>query len=319
MAWSTLRKSLVLGFLAAATAGVASAAKKDLNTLEKYPSAPAKVVRVDGADLDVSVRTADIDSIEAEVQLHIGGTGGEKAQRWIDNHTPTFSDSEGVLDIVVEPGKTGFLGFGSLSARAHLGLIVPGEVIPDLTTTSGRIELRGDFPNSDPLRLRSSTGDLVMTGAATSIDISTAEGDVQIEVLRPLQSFVARTSAGDVSLVGGTRSARVDTASGRIWLQDLSGSIDASTSTGKITLSWDRLEAGETVRIRSSSGRVQIIVPDGVQPQGTLTTTTGSIHSQLPGEIVEDGTALKLSGNGPVFDVETASGEIQLTIGEVWN
>ena len=28
--------------------------------------------------------------------------------------------------------------------------------------------------------------------------------------------------------------------------------------------------------------------------------------------------ALRLAGDGPVFDVETASGEIQLTIGEVW-
>jgi hypothetical protein len=73
------------------------------------------------------------------------------------------------------------------------------------------------------------------------------------------------------------------------------------------------------VRIRSSSGRVQMIVPDGVQPQGTLTTTTGSIRSQLPGEVVEEGTALRLSGDGPVFDVETASGEIQLTIGEALN
>jgi hypothetical protein len=27
---------------------------------------------------------------------------------------------------------------------------------------------------------------------------------------------------------------------------------------------------------------------------------------------------LRLSGDGPIFDVETASGEIQLTNGEVW-
>jgi hypothetical protein len=319
MMWRTLLKSHVLALVAAAAAGMASAAQKDLATLEEYPSAPAKVVRVDGADLDVTMRTADIDTIEAEVLLHIGGTGEQKAQQWIENHTPTVSDSDGMLEFVVEPGKTGFLWFGSLSARARLGLVVPGEVIPDLTTTSGRIDLRGDFPNSTPLRLRSSTGNVVMTGAAASIDVSSADGDVQIEVLRPLQSFVARTSAGDVSLVGGTRTARVDTASGRIWLQDLSGSVDASTSTGKITLSWDRLEPGATVRIRSSSGRVQMIVPDGVHPQGTLTTTTGSIRSQLPGEVVEEGTALRLSGDGPVFDVETASGEIQLTIGEALN
>jgi hypothetical protein len=28
---------------------------------------------------------------------------------------------------------------------------------------------------------------------------------------------------------------------------------------------------------------------------------------------------LRLAGDGPSFDVETASGEIQMTVGDVWN
>jgi hypothetical protein len=111
---------------------------------------------------------------------------------------------------------------------------------------------------------------------------------------------------------------RVDTASGRISLQNLSGDAEVSTSTAKIILSWDRLEPDATVRVRSSSGSVQLIVPAGVSPQGTITTTTGSVRSELPGEVIEGGTTLRLSGDGPTFDVETASSEILLTIGEAW-
>ena len=157
-----------------------------------------------------------------------------------------------------------------------------------------------------------------MIGAAASIDFRSSAGDLHAEVMRPLESLVARTASGDVSLTGGARLVRVDTASGRIWLRNLSGDADVSTSTSKITLSWDRLGPDASVRIRSSSGRVQLIVPEGIRPQGTLRTTTGSVHSELPGEVIEDGMTLRLAGDGPTFDVETASGDIQLTVGDIW-
>jgi hypothetical protein len=296
----------------------AAAAQKDFAKTESFPSAEAKRIEVDVADLDVRLRTADVDAIEADLLLHIGATSEEKAYRWIENHTPVFTDTEDRLQVVVDPGKSGFLWFGSLTARARLSLMAPDETVPDITTTSGGIQIRGDFPNARPLHLRTSTGNVDMDGAAASVDFRSAAGDAQIKVLRPLESLVARTSSGDVNLTGGARKARVDTASGRISLQNLSGDAEISTSTGKISLRWDRLETGATVRVRSSSGRVQLVIPAGVRPQGTITTTTGSVRSEFPGEVIEGGVTLRLSGDGPTFDIETASSEIQLTIGEVW-
>lgn len=295
-----------------------TAAQRDLATAERFPSGDSKRLEVDAANLEVRLRTADVDVIEVDVLLHIGGTGSEKAQRWIENHTPEFVDSEERLQIIVDPGKSGFLGFGSLSARARLTLLTPSEIVPDITTTTGNLQIQGDFPNARPLHLRTSTGDAEMIGAAASIDFRSSAGDLHAEVMRPLESLVARTASGDVSLTGGARLVRVDTASGRIWLRNLSGDADVSTSTSKITLSWDRLGPDASVRIRSSSGRVQLIVPEGIRPQGTLRTTTGSVHSELPGEVIEDGMTLRLAGDGPTFDVETASGDIQLTVGDIW-
>jgi hypothetical protein len=315
---NTIATSLVLGLSTVVAPGLVAAAQKDVATTETFPSAESKHLEVDAADLDVRLRTADVDVIEVDLLLHIGGTGEEKAQRWIENHTPAFTDSKDRLQVIVEPGKSGFLWFGSLTARSRISLLTPSGIIPDITTTSGGIQIRGDFPNAQPLHLRTSTGNVEMDGAAASVDFHSAAGDAQITVVRPLDTLIARTSSGDISLVGGARSARVDTASGRISLQNLSGDAEVSTSTAKIILSWDRLEPGATVRVRSSSGSVQLIVPAGVSPQGTITTTTGSVRSELPGEVVEGGMTLRLSGDGPTFDVETASGEIQLTIGESW-
>ncbi len=315
----TIATSLVFGFSTILFPGPTMAAQKDVATTESFPSAESKHLEVDAADLDVRLRTADVDVIEADLLLHIRGVGDEKAQRWIENHTPEFTDSEKRLQITVQPAKSGFLWFGSLNAKARLTLLAPHEIVPDITTTSGSIQIRGDFPKALPLHLRTSTGDVEMDGAAASFDFHSAAGDAQIKVVRPLETLIARTSSGDVSLVGGARTVRVDTASGRISLQNLSGDADVSTSTAKIILSWDRLEPGATVRVRSSSGRVQLIVPAGVSPQGTITTTTGSVRSELPGEVIEGGMTLRLSGDGPSFDIETASGEIQLTIGEAWD
>jgi hypothetical protein len=295
-------------------AAPANAAQKDLNLSESFPAADGKRLEVDAGDLDLRVRTADVPRIEAEVQLHIGGTGADRAERWLDNHTPSFEDSEDRLRIVVDPGTSGFLGFGRLSARARLGLLVPHGIVPDLTTTSGNIEVSGDFPDARPLWLRTSSGAVTMIGAAAALDVKSADGDAEIQLIRPLESFAASTSSGNVRLTGGAREANVGTASGDIRLENLSGSLEAVTSTGKITVTWDRLGADGTVRIRSASGRVHLMLPEGVSPRGTLRTTTGSVRSELPGEVAADGSTLELAGDGPVFDVETASGEIILGI-----
>jgi hypothetical protein len=301
-----------------ALAAPVMAAQRDLARNNTFPSAESKHLEIDAANLEVRLRSADLEVIAVDVLLHIGGTGSEKAQRWIDNHTPRFVDSEERLQIIVAPGESGFLGFGSLSARARLSVLAPTEIVPDITTTTGNIHIQGDFPNAGPLHLRTSTGDVEMIGAAASVDFRSSAGDLQLEVIRPMESLVASTASGDVSLTGGVREARVDTASGRIWLRNLSGDADVSSSTSKIDISWDRLEPNSTVRIRSSSGRVQLVLPAGTRPQGTLRTTTGSVRSEFPGEVIERGMTLRLAGDGPTFDVETASGDIQLTAGGAW-
>ena len=208
--------ALHLALVVAIGTAPAGAAQKDLSLTETFSGPDGKTLLVDGADLDVRVRSADVDQIEADILLHIRGTSDEKASRWIENHTPTFTDGADELRIEVTPGKSGFLGLGWVSSRARIAFLVPGGVVPDVTTTSGGIRVRGDFPDAHPLRLRTSAGNMEMVGAARSLDIRTAEGDAQIEVFRPLEHFFARSSSGDVRLVGGSRDHRALRSRSRI-------------------------------------------------------------------------------------------------------
>jgi DUF4097 and DUF4098 domain-containing protein YvlB len=137
--------------------------------------------------------------------------------------------------------------------------------------------------------------------------------------VRPLESFFARTAAGDVSLRGGARDAQVETASGDIWLVNLSGTAKATSSTGKITMRWDRLDADATVVARSSSSPIQLVLPENVSPRGALRTVSGTIRSDHPGVVNELGDTVLLEGDGPIIEAETASGRLTLGSGEGWD
>jgi hypothetical protein len=288
----------------------ASAAKNELETTESFPLPAGQSLVVDAASLKVVVRSADVVQAEIVTDLRISGISEEKAQQWITSHTPEITTSSEGLVVRSTPGKSGFLGLGHLTARARLSAIVPGSAVPDITTSSGDIELRGDFQQARPLRLRTSTGNMEFEGAAPEIDIRSASGESRIMTFRPFDRLFLRTSSGGITLTGGARDVYVDTASGNVWLENLSGRVEVSTSTGKISLRWDRLDPEATVKVLTSSGKVHLVLPETVRPRGLLRTTTGSIRSEFPGVVNSTGDAVELKGDGPLLDVESASGEI---------
>ena len=85
MLWKPYARNLsfTLSMLLWATLG--PAAQKDRNLTEQFPPGDGKQIVVDAADMDVRLRHADVERVMVEVQLHIGGTGEEKAMRWIEN------------------------------------------------------------------------------------------------------------------------------------------------------------------------------------------------------------------------------------------
>lgn len=299
----------VLVGLAALPAG---ATQRDVNRTDHFPAPEGKVVVVDAADCNVDLRAADIDEVRVTTELHISGVGEEKADGWITSHTPAFADNDDKLVITITPGNQRFLGLGALTARARLSLVVPATTTPDVTTTSGNIHIRGDFPQAKPLLLRTATGKMKFDGAAHSVDVRSTSGNTSLDMMRPLEHLFARTSSGDVSLKGGSRRVQADTASGTLSLLNLSGGVEISTHDGKVTLHWDRLDDGNTAMVRSKSSRIELLVPEGTAAQGELRTVNGSIHSALPGRVNESRDTVKLEGDGPVMDVETASGQILL-------
>jgi len=305
-----------------AALGVATetgAAQRKVAETTRFPSVVGKTVVVDASSLDIALRSADVRQIEVTSDLRISGVGEDKAEDWVARNTPVIEDSTERLTVVAQPGRGGFLGLGLLTARARLRLVCPPDNVPDLTTTSGRIAVRGDFPVDQPLRLRTATGDMALEGATSKLDVRSASGDTRVDVIRPLEHLFARTSSGDVTLTGGARDVEIDTATGDVRLENLSGSARVVTSNGKVVMSWDRLDPGAEVKVRTTSGRIHLRLPETARPRGVLTTTGGTIRTDLAGSVNERGDTLTLDGDGPILNVETASGEILVSVGSDWD
>ena len=311
-----MRRLLATLSLAALAAIPVHGAEQSVHEAAHYPVAAGATVTIDVADTDVTLRAGDVSDLVLTTELHISGASREAAARWIAGHTPIVDQAGGGLSIRIPPAHYGFLGFGMLTVKAKLGIVMTPEAIPDITTTTGEIHVRGDFAAADPLRLRTSKGDAAFLGAARSIDFRSSSGNLKAEVVRPLERLFARTASGKVTLSGGTRDLHVDTASGDIWANALSGSATVETSKGKVTLRWDRLPADAAITIHNHGGKTRLVLPPGATPHGTIRTTSGTIRCSLPGTVSEDGTTVVLEGDGPALDVSTASGDIEVDTGE---
>ena len=298
--------------------GTVFAAQREHSGTETFAAPDGTRVVIDAATVDLRLRTADVPEVEVATELRISGVGEERAERFIASHMPTTEVSDGRITITINPGRSGFLGLGTLTARTRLSFLLPSHVTPDITTTGGAISIRGDFPGARPLYLRTATGDMELVGAAAAVDIRSASGDTRLELIRPLETFFARTSSGNLSLSGGARRVHADTASGSVWMDNLSGDAEVITSTGKLTLAWDRLEPENRVVVRSDSGRIRLTIPEGVSPRGSLRTIGGNLRSDFPGIVNEAGDTITLAGDGPEILIESASGNVVLEAGTWW-
>jgi hypothetical protein len=314
------RLSTAIALLAVAvTVGPAGAAGRDHSGVEVIAAPDGVRLDIDSASVDVRLSTGDVEAVEVATVLHISGVGEERAESYISNHLPRVEVGDGRIAIAIAPGRMGFLGLGTFTARASLALLVPLHVQPDITTSGGEISVHGDLANARPLYLRSTTGDMELVGAAAALDIRSASGSARLELIRPTDRLFARTSSGDITLAGGAREAHADTASGSVSLANLSGNAEVITSTGAITLAWDRLSPAHRVVVRSDSGRIHLTLPEGVSPRGRLTSIGGRIRSDFPGLVNDAGDEIALSGDGPELLVDSASGDILLEAGAWWD
>jgi len=307
-------KSIFFFFLVVWVTGMqpCGAAVRNYLGSDSFKIAPGETVHVDVLDLDLDARGAAIDTLRCTTDIKISGAGAATADAWITAHTPEFKTEPQGLSILLQPGKTGFLGFGSLAQRRDMSLVLPLHCVPDLATSSGKITLHGNFMQADPLKLRSGEGSIEFFGGAEGLEIRSTSGNSRIRVFQPLGRFWARTASGSIDFSGGARDVHIETASGDISLLGLLATASIETVSGNVVLQWDELPPGTTLRVRSSSGDIHIYLPPDSTPGGQLNTIEGELHCEFANRASGEDQTLLLDGKGPVLEIESASGDIYL-------
>ena len=145
-------------------------------------------------------------------------------------------------------------------------------------------------------KVRSTNGDVVLTGRFSDADAGTTNGDVKLESASG--KCLAHTTNGDIRAVNFKGPIEASTTNGNIHLevQTLEAGIMGHTTNGSITVKMAG-ELNANFRAHTTNGRIRTDFP---------ITITGTVNSRR----TLDGT---LGKGGPEIDLRTTNGSITLS------
>jgi hypothetical protein len=130
-------------------------------------------------------------------------------------------------------------------------------------------------------RITTSNGSIRIADGAGPARLRTSNGHIDVERLKG--GLYAETSNGPVEVLDSDGSVEAHSSNGHIRVEGLKGALDASTSNSSIRARIDR--AGDSVRLRSSNGQIDLTLPTGVQCPVSAHTSNSGITLRLPGEV----------------------------------
>ncbi|MFD5246985.1 DUF4097 domain-containing protein [Amycolatopsis sp. NPDC058340] len=149
-------------------------------------------------------------------------------------------------------------------------------------------------PAGSHLEVRAGAADVTVTGSAGRADLLTGAGKIALEradgsaivrtgtgdiKLGPTQSGLQlRTGSGSVEAASVSGSATVATGTGNVWLGEVAGEVLARTGSGSLSVAD---AASGTLELTTGSGEVRVGIRGGVQAEIDLSSTTGSVSSEL--------------------------------------
>lgn len=280
-----------------------------------FAAGSGKIVRCDLRSLDLEVDVKEGETITAVVDLEVSASSPGLARRWIENHTPTFTDSQETLEVGVPDRHRSYLVLGQLRTRGTLAITLPPHCKLEVDSSSGDITIEGKAALSGPVRLTTSSGDVEISGGVGELIMHTSSGDLQADRMS-LARLEFVSSSGDARVRDGCGDVLVDTSSGEIRLHDLRGNLSVDTHSGDVVASWMSIPKGP-LHVRTASGDVDLDLPAGATVRGEVSTSSGELRSDFPATTDRRGRHLTLDGGSGAIEAEirTTSGDVHLRKG----
>lgn len=217
--------------------------------------------------------TVEVSNFAGRVEV----TGWDKPQ--VSVHSNLSGDIENV-DVRSDHGRT------SIKVHVHGWAFGPG----------GEADLDIKIPKGSELDVTSVSAEVTSNGVLGVQRLKTVSGSIRAE-LGPADAE-AKTVSGEIVLRGGGKPIAVHATSisGSIRLEHGAGDLEATTVSGDLSV---QLDPGRTIRMRNTSGEINVRGKLTKDADVDLQTVSGEVRLHAPPE------------NGYEYEASTFSGDIR--------
>lgn len=292
---------------------VASAASETVHETHSFDASAARRVLVDVSFHDVLVTVRPGDRVDVVVHFELEGSSS-RVKELAEDYRPEFlTEGDRLIVRSTRDDRGSWSWFGSLRTEGRVEVAMPPGLDLVCDTSSGSCRVTGDLGEAD-LTCDTSSGGCELEGAARTVRADTSSGEVRLRLTREVKEVVADTSSGEVVVTGPVLAFSADTSSGGVEAEGLLGDAHFDTSSGEVVATWSSVAEGARAIADTSSGEVELTFPDGTALDGSVSTGSGDIRSDWPGEMSRGEDELRLEGGaGAVrLRVDTSSGDVTL-------
>ena len=275
----------------------------------------------------ISVRAGDSSTvhingtIKAGKSWHLDEAEAERKVRYLESNPPIEQHGNFIRIGRIEDHELAH------NISISYDLVVPIETRLRSQTGSGSQSVEGI---QGPVKAGTGSGSMKVENIGDEVRAETGSGDVQVDSVKGAthastgtgsirasgigSSFVASTGSGSIKLEQtGPGDGKVETGSGSVELQNVRGALRVRTGSGDITAQGQ--PSGEW-SLHTGSGRILVRLPSGAGFELNAHTSSGHISTGHPitvqGTIGRGELRGKVRGGGPLLELETGSGNVQI-------
>lgn len=276
-------------------------------------------INLDYVSGDVKIKTADTDKVSVKETANIVLRDPQKVHTWVNEGTLYVRFCQSLKKI----------NFTNINKSLELTL-PESQDLDDviISMSSGNLGCEGF--TTDNLKIHSSSGGVGMTGSARNIEIKASSGNIYLDQTGDSENITLKASSGkiDVKQSGSCSSMAVNSSSGSVTVDaDKVTKLDVHVSSGNIKISgneiteliskassgnntFDFATAPKTSTINSSSGWVEIRMPEDSDITLRAKLSSGEFNSEMP--FSKNGKEYT-SGNGSsTMDIKVSSGDVRI-------
>ncbi len=204
----------------------------------------------------------------------------------------------------------------TINASTSSGCITfnKAEGVRDFSSSSGDIEINAGTGDT---QVSSSSGSITVENSVGLLKAEASSGDIVIKKSSGKKNI--KTTSGEINISDSDGFTKVYASSGDIQITELAGAGDFNTTSGEVMVIFakDVSLINENIKVKSSSGDVDLMIPQELQFDFQANTSSGDIRTYFNDRLdfdKDEREASGIVGGSPVINLEitTTSGTIEV-------